>query len=213
MTGQIRKLLGAAVLVVASTAIVPTALAGEFVINPLRVTLDRTARSSEIVVRNDDQTPLRMQVQAMTWTQNADGVDQYESPDACCTFRGRWKSRLASRASCASACAARRCSREETYRLFIEELPPARQTKPTPQGTSLRVFLRVGVAVFVTPAQPERKAEISRLDDDRAAGRVDGRQHRQRARARRPGRARPASRATAARCSCSRSASATSSPA
>ena len=47
------------------------AAAGEFVINPLRVTLDRATRASEIVVRNDDQAPLRMQVQAMGWTQNA----------------------------------------------------------------------------------------------------------------------------------------------
>src|SRR4029450_3253313 len=52
--------------------------AGEFTINPLRVSLDRTTPASEVVVRNDDKTPLRMQVEAMTWRQDADGKDQYE---------------------------------------------------------------------------------------------------------------------------------------
>ena len=60
------------------------AAAGEFVINPLRVTLDRTTRATEVVVRNDDKTPLRMQVQAMTWTNSS-------PPWASCTSRERWR--------------------------------------------------------------------------------------------------------------------------
>jgi fimbrial chaperone protein len=163
MTGRIRKLLGAALLVAASSAVVPTALAGEFVINPLRVTLDRATRSSEILVRNDDQMPLRMQVQAMSWTQNADGVDQYENSDALLYFPRTMEIPPGESRIVRVGVRGAPVSREEAYRLFIEELPPA-GSEADAQGTSLRVFLRVGVAVFVTPAQPERKAEISRME-------------------------------------------------
>ena len=62
-------------------AFAPMTEAAEFTINPLQVRLDRTSRASEIVVRNDDSAPLRMQVQAMTWRQDADGQDQYEPAD------------------------------------------------------------------------------------------------------------------------------------
>jgi fimbrial chaperone protein len=51
-------------------------------------------------------------------------------------------------------------TREETYRLFLEQLPPA-APEAAPVGASLRVLLRVGVPVFVAPAQAaERKASI-----------------------------------------------------
>src|SRR5438045_1433233 len=70
-----------ALMLVALAVWAPILAAGEFTINPLRVSLDRTARASEIAVRNDDATPLRMQVQAMTWRQDVDGKDQYEPSD------------------------------------------------------------------------------------------------------------------------------------
>jgi P pilus assembly chaperone PapD len=54
-------------------------------------------------------------------------------------------------------------TREDAYRLFIEELPPA-ASEVAPQGASLRIFLRVGVAVFVAPVQAKPAGEITRLD-------------------------------------------------
>ena len=140
------------------------AAAGEFVINPLRVTLDRTTRASEVVVRNDDKTPLRMQVQAMTWTQNAEGADQYEPADGLLYFPRTMEIPPGESRVVRVGVRAAPVTREETYRLFIEELPPASAADEPAQGTSLRIYLRVGVAVFVAPAQPERKGEITRLD-------------------------------------------------
>lgn len=140
------------------------AAAGEFVINPLRVALDRTARASEVVVRNDDTTPLRMQVQAMTWTQNAEGVDQYEPAESLLYFPRTMEIPPGESRIVRVGVRAAPVTREDTYRLFIEELPPPSVAEEQEQGTSLRVFLRVGVAVFVAPAKPERKGEIMRLD-------------------------------------------------
>ena len=149
---------------VAAMFVCAPAMAGEFVINPLRVDLDRVTKASEVVVRNDDKTPLRMQVQAMNWSQNADGTDQYETTEALLYFPRTMEippgeSRIV-RVGVRSA----PVTREETFRLFIEELPSAAAADVEPQGTSLRVFLRVGVAVFVAPAKTERKGEITRLE-------------------------------------------------
>ena len=147
------------------------AAAGEFVINPLRVTLDRSTRASEIVVRNDDQAPLRMQVQAMGWTQNADGADQYEPAENLLYFPRTMELKPGESRIVRVGVRAAPVAREDAYRLFIEELPPATAGDDAGQGATLRVFLRVGVAVFVAPAQPERKGEITRLE--RSGRRVD----------------------------------------
>jgi P pilus assembly chaperone PapD len=60
-------------MLAAVAAWAPMREAGEFTIKPLRVSLDRSIRASEVVVRNDDTAPLRMQVDASTWRQDAEG--------------------------------------------------------------------------------------------------------------------------------------------
>lgn len=149
-------------LAIASLAAMPAA-AGEFVINPLRIALDRATRASEVVVRNDDSAALRMQVQAMRWTQDAQGADQYEPADDLLYFPRTMEIPPGESRVVRVGVRAAPVSVEETYRLFIEELPPAASPEAPAQGTSLRIFLRVGVGVFVAPAKIERKGEIARL--------------------------------------------------
>jgi fimbrial chaperone protein len=150
-----------AVLVLSAWA--PAIVAAEFAILPLRVALDRTNRAAEVVVRNDDKAPLRMQVQAMAWRQDADGKDQYEPAEGVIYFPRTLEIPPGESRIVRVGIRAAPVTREETYRLFIEQLPPADQA-PAPVGATLRVLLRVGVPVFVAPAQAERKAEVTRLD-------------------------------------------------
>lgn len=140
------------------------AAAGEFVINPLRVALDRSTRSSEVVVRNDDKLPLRMQVEAMSWTQDAQGADHYTAAEGLLYFPRTMEIPPGESRIVRVGVRAAPVSREEAYRLFIEELPPPAGTEAPSEGTSLRIFLRVGVAVFVAPAKLERKGEITDLE-------------------------------------------------
>lgn len=138
--------------------------AAEFTINPLHVTLDRATRASEILVRNDDSVPLRMQVQAMNWRQDADGQDQYELADGLLYFPRTMEIPPGDSRVIRVGVRAAPTAREDTYRVFVEELPPAVPASAAPSGTSLQVLLRVGVPVFVAPAQSDRKAEITRLE-------------------------------------------------
>jgi fimbrial chaperone protein len=140
------------------------AAAGEFVINPLRVSLDRSTRASEVVVRNDDKVPLRMQVEAMSWSQGGEGPDQYVPAEGLLYFPRTMEIAPGDSRVIRVGVRAAPVTREEAYRLFIEELPSAAVADEPAQGTSLRVFLRVGVAVFVAPTKPERNGEITRLD-------------------------------------------------
>ena len=159
MPGRLSRFVALALMVWA-----PLLMGGEFTINPLRVTLDRAARASEVTVRNDDAVPLRMQVEAMSWRQDAEGKDQYEASDDLIFFPRALEIPPGESRIIRVGVKAAPATREDTYRLFIEELPPAAAATPEPAGTSLRVFLRVGVGVFVAPGQIVRKSEITRLD-------------------------------------------------
>jgi fimbrial chaperone protein len=138
--------------------------AGEFTINPLRISLDRNARASEVTVRNDDSVPLRMQIEAMTWRQDAQGKDQFAPTDDLIFFPRAMEIPPGESRIVRVGVRAAPVTSEDTYRLFIEELPSPAAPDVPPQGTSLRIFLRVGVAVFVAPAQSRRTGEITQLD-------------------------------------------------
>lgn len=135
------------------------ARAADFVISPLRVTLSREVKSAQIEVRNDDKRPLRVQMQAMAWSQDAEGNDRYVQSDGLLFFPKVMEVppgasrvlRLGPRALPASA--------EDAYRLFIAELPGPEDAKGT-GSANVRILLRVGVAVFVAPLAPKAGAEF-----------------------------------------------------
>jgi len=155
------KIWGLLLMVLALWA--PALAAGEFAILPLRVALDGATRAAEVVVRNDDKQPLRMQVEAMSWRQDADGNDRYQPAEGLIYFPRALEIPPGEARIVRLGIRAAPVTREETYRLFLEQLPPAGQGD-APAGATLRVLLRVGVPVFVAPAKAERKAEITALE-------------------------------------------------
>ena len=100
----------------------------------------------------------------MNWRQDADGQDQYELADGLLYFPRTMEIPPGDSRIIRVGVKAAPTAREDTYRVFVEELPPAVPTSAAPSGTSLQVLLRVGVPVFVAPAQSDRKAEITRLE-------------------------------------------------
>jgi fimbrial chaperone protein len=149
-------------LLLALAACSPALTAGEFAIVPLRVGLDRMSRSAEVTIRNEDTAPLRMQIEAMSWRQDGEGKDRYEPADGLIYFPRALEIPPGESRIVRVGIRAAPVTREETYRLFIEQLPPA-SPQPPAAGATLRVLLRVGVPVFVAPAEAERKAEIGAL--------------------------------------------------
>jgi len=142
---------------------VSAAQAAEFVISPLRVTLNRVAKSTQIEIRNDDKRPLRIQMQAMAWSQDAEGRDGYAESDGLLYFPKAMEIPAGESRIVRLAAKALPASVEDTYRLFVEELPGAEEPRST-GGATVRILLRVGVAVFVEPLAPRASGEIESLE-------------------------------------------------
>jgi fimbrial chaperone protein len=152
----------AVVLVAAGACGLGSALAG-FGVSPIRIDLDRVARTSSITVSNDDpDNPMRAQADAVSWVQDEDGNDRFE-PTNELTFLPRIMTiPPADRQLVRVGIRVPATAQEKAFRLFIEEIPEARKQDGT--GARIAVRVRFGIPVFVKPLKEEVKGEIDRLD-------------------------------------------------
>jgi len=137
------------VLWLASVVCALPAHAGSLGVNPIRVNLSEAKPTAAITLNNTGTTTMVVQLQIAKWSAPA-GEDRYEpSQDVLVTppiFTIAPGVSQIVRIGLSSAAAS---DVELAYRLFIEEVPPP--PKPAYQG--LQVALRLGIPVFVEPAQ------------------------------------------------------------
>lgn len=123
--------------------------AGSFNIVPTRLFLKPDEKTAVIRIRNGGEDALTLQLDARLWRQGADGTDLYDATKDILVFPkivtlppGEVQVvRLGYRGETVEGA-------ERTYRLFVEELPVGE-----PGGDVLiRVLLRVGVPIFIQPA-------------------------------------------------------------
>lgn len=152
---------------IATLALLPwlVAHAGDFTVNPIRLELGSNARSGVISIRNEGDVRLGFQMQAMAWTQDAEGKDQYTDSSELIFFP-----KLATLAPGEESLVRVGVRNavvpvEKTYRLFIQELPGSEKEGPQ-EGKSARigVLIRFGAPIFLAPAKPEDHAEITALE-------------------------------------------------
>jgi fimbrial chaperone protein len=130
------------------------AAAGSFSVNPVRVTLTANRPVASLVVHNNGAEPTVVQLETVSWAQRG-GQDVYEAtreilatpPIFTLPPGGSQVVRVGMRRGADP-------QRELTYRLFLQEVPPA----PLPDDKGLRVVLRVGLPVFVPPIAPAAPA-------------------------------------------------------
>jgi fimbrial chaperone protein len=132
--------------------------AGAFQVSPVRIDLGGLALTAAVTVRNDGAEPVVIQSTIVAWSQ-ANGQDAYAPtndalatpPLATIPPGGEQIVRVGMR---------RPPDRhaELAYRLYVQEVPATTR----PLQTSLQVALRVGIPVFVAPAEPaSRKLDWS----------------------------------------------------
>ncbi len=148
--------IGVSILLILFPAAV---LAGQWRVAPVRVFLDREAKSSVVTVVNEGEEKVNLQCKAMEWSQDAQGKDDYQETNDLIFFprilmleKGEQKIIRAGIKMPATA-------REKTYRLFIEEIPQPK--KSTADSTQLTVAVRFGVPFFVRPLKEELAGELS----------------------------------------------------
>ena len=136
-----------------------TVAAGEFSVNPIRLELGAVAKSGVIGVRNEGKSKLSFQLQAMEWTQDASGKDQYADTSELIFFPKIMSVEPGEDGLIRVGTKIATVQTERTYRLFIEELPGAVKA---PEGGSaqINVLIRFGAPIFVTPLKPQDNLEI-----------------------------------------------------
>lgn len=136
----------------------PTADAGSFQVNPIRIEMSKGVTNSVITVRNDGEEPVVVQSSVMAWTQDK-GQDVYSATQEALITPP--VTTIAPGAEQILRVGLRRPAdprSELAFRVFLQEVPPP----PKPGFTGLQVALRVGIPVFVAPiAATPRQLEWS----------------------------------------------------
>jgi fimbrial chaperone protein len=146
-----------------------SAEAGQFGVSPIRIDLDRSARSGAITVSNDEQAdPLRVQLRLFEWTQDAEGKDNYRENEDLLYFPRLMTLDKGEQKLVRVGLRTPSPEREKSYRLFIEELPDP----PTPGGSRVAIAVRFGVPIFLKPVQEEVRGEIEKLAMEKGVLRV-----------------------------------------
>jgi len=129
-----------------------------FTVTPTEVNLSASATSALVTLRNASKLPLRFEVTVFTWSEDERGKMMLNpSPDV--TFFPKLVELAggASRNIRVGINGGLARDVEQSFRLFIEELPD----QSAPKGNAVALRTKIGIPVFVRPAKPVRSAEIA----------------------------------------------------
>lgn len=148
-----------AILFAFACAMAGLAGAGEFAVSPIRVELGPAVRTGAFVVRNEGKEPLSIQVRGMLWSQDGRGRDHYEDSSELVYFPRLLTIEPGKEGVIRVGIRQPPADRERTYRLFIEELPPA-GAPVAEHKAALSFLVRFGVPVFVKPLRTVDQVEV-----------------------------------------------------
>ncbi len=130
----------------------PTAWAGDFSVNPIRLLLSGAPSNGVLTIKNTSQEALRFQLSISAWAQEVGGQlilaptrDVILFPRLVVLAPGAQRLIRVGVATAAGPV-------EKSYRLFVEELPPFDGDAATARTPGVKVRVRVGIPVFVQPA-------------------------------------------------------------
>jgi len=135
------------------------AAAGEYAVSPMRIHLDREAKSAAVTLTNSGNDAMTFQIAAMEWTQDADGRDHYEPTTEVVFFPKILTLPPGESRVVRVGVQAIPVSIERTFRLFIEPLPaPAKE--PAAPGAQISINFRFALPIFVAPPARTAAGEI-----------------------------------------------------
>ena len=158
---SVSTLLGFLLLFIAldAASTVASAYAGEWRVTPIRLTLERGARSAVVNVQNDSDAPMSFQIKAMEWAQDIRGEDRYTETAELIYFPKQLMIPAKEERTIRVGIKGTMGAREKTYRLFIEEVASPRQGTENEQ-TQIAVTIRFAVPLFISPAMEAVAGEI-----------------------------------------------------
>jgi fimbrial chaperone protein len=141
------------------------AFASTFRVSPMQLDLTARTTSSLLTINNDAAREIRFEVTAMKWDQDERGEMKLTPAGEAITFFPKLLTLPAKGSTTVrvGTTAAAFGPTEGTYRLFVEELP---DNSVPPEKGSVAIRTKMGIPVFLTPAQPKASAEIAAVSFD-----------------------------------------------
>jgi fimbrial chaperone protein len=133
--------------------------AGDYSISPLRIELDRNARSGGVTLGNTGDEAIDFQISVMEWTQGDGGRDAYAPTTDIVFFPRILNLKAGENRVIRVGVQTPPPAVERTYRIFVEPIPKRTQ-EPLPPGASVAVTLRFALPIFVKPAVPHASGDI-----------------------------------------------------
>jgi fimbrial chaperone protein len=133
--------------------------AADFTVNPIQIFLSGQTRSAILTVQNTSTEPLRFQLNAFDWSQDSAG-QMVLTPTTEVIFFPRLLSLAPGEQRIVRVGASVPPGPvERTYRIFVEELPPAAiQSAPAGQ---VRVLARMGIPIFIEPRTGQAELRLA----------------------------------------------------
>jgi len=132
--------------------------AGSIKVVPTKVFLGGGKKAEVLKVINEGDDKVTVQVEAMKWTEDENGVDKYEPTEDIVFFpkiftveKGKeWLLRIGAKSQ-------KNENKEMSYRVFLQEIPVSK-----PGESQLTMALRLSVPVFIKPTREVRGWEIEK---------------------------------------------------
>jgi fimbrial chaperone protein len=144
------------VLLAALAVPLPVLAEGRFQVDPTRIDLASAAPSGALTITNHGTTPLRLQAAAFRWTDDADGAMQLTPAPELVVRPALFEVQPGKARTLRVGTAQSPGTVEQSYRVFVEELPDRSAT----QTAGIHVLTRIGVPVFLAPRQPRAALEV-----------------------------------------------------
>ncbi len=133
--------------------------AGGFQVYPIRVYLNASESSTLMTVKNDSAERLRLQVSVMAWDQNKQGEMILNPTDDIIFYPTLLTVNPGDQRNLRVGSHTKEVSREKSYRIFVEELPPTDKL----QSSGVRFLTKVSIPIFLQPRKLETKGVIDQL--------------------------------------------------
>lgn len=126
---------------------------------PIRLDFSQGARSGIITLVNDSDQPISFTLEAAQWAQDDTGKDVYTPTSDLIFFPKELTIRPKEERVIRAGVKKLPVSQEQTYRLFVKEVPPKRKSA----ANSVAIAIRFGVPVFVEPHRENKEGEMGQV--------------------------------------------------
>ena len=134
--------------------------ASAFRVTPVRVELSQKTASTLLTLTNESDTDLRFQISAFAWSQDPAGVMKLDTTQDITFFPALLTLKPGEERKVRVGTKRFATDVEKSYRLFFEELPPLAVSAAPQEGAQVRILTKMGVPIFLTPAQSKPEARV-----------------------------------------------------